>query len=414
MCFSSLLLTAGMVFAEPLSAPPMVKNVECSQGKYTQNVTVDYTLDNTVDPVFVTLDVFTNGVSVGRENIKTLSGEISKNTGVLVGQGDRSFVWAARKDMPGLLMTNVVFQVKAYPQSRLYLIPDIYMVVDVSGGPDAESYPVRYTFDGSGARTEAARTTEIWLRCIAPCKFMMGSPATEQNRDASKEALHEVTLTQPFLAGVYEVTSEQYYNVMGGTRPAQGKGGVAANSVSWNAIRGESSNWPTVKGVEDDSFMGRLRRKTGLDGFDLPTEAQWECACRAGTVTAWNNGTTNIYMSAVEDRDEELDKLAWYGKVKTESQICGLKLPNDWGLYDMHGNVLEWTLNYSKNDIADETVDPVGPVESTQTDKTLRMARGGSWLHSGNGLRSAYRGYHYNPSVVYPNLGFRLFFTGKE
>jgi formylglycine-generating enzyme required for sulfatase activity len=202
----------------------------------------------------------------------------------------------------------------------------------------------------------------------------------------------------------------QYYKVMGGAEPTSTQN-IALGSVSWNSIRGESSDFPTVRSVEDDSFMGRLRRKTGLGGFDLPTEAQWEYACRAGTTTAWNNGTTNVYTSVESDRDSELDKLGWYGKEKNSAVEVGLKEPNAWGLYDMHGGQLEWTLNYSQDDNTKDTIDPVGPTKAAQTVTTLRRARGGSWFHSAYGCRAAYRGYHYQPSVAYVNLGFRVFFN---
>jgi formylglycine-generating enzyme required for sulfatase activity len=403
-------LLATSLFADTMTAPCMVSEVTCSQGKYTQKMTVNYKITNAIDPLFVCFDVLTNGVSIGRDKLKNITGDISYDSTQVYSNGEYSFVWDAKKDMPGLLMTDVDIVVNAYPINRLYYVPDIYMVIDVSAGPNAQSYPVRYTFNGEGAKTQTAKTTEIWLRRVDAGTFMMGAPATEQNYAANTEKLHEVTLTKPMLVGVYEITEMQYYKVMGGTEPTSTQN-IALGSVSWNSIRGESSDFPTVRSVEDDSFMGRLRRKTGLGGFDLPTEAQWEYACRAGTTTAWNNGTTNVYTSVESDRDSELDKLGWYGKEKNSAVEVGLKEPNAWGLYDMHGGQLEWTLNYSQDDNTKDTIDPVGPTKAAQTVTTLRRARGGSWFHSAYGCRAAYRGYHYQPSVAYVNLGFRVFFN---
>jgi formylglycine-generating enzyme required for sulfatase activity len=418
MRFKSIILLNGLfaaiAFAEPMLAPCMVKDITYSQSKRTQKVTVNYTIANAVDPLLVCFDVLTNGVSIGRENLKNVTGDISKGASDFYSNGSHTLVWDARSDMPGLLMRNVDIVINAYPTNRLYNVPDIYMIVDVSAGPNAQSYPVRYSFDEEGVKTTEAKTSEIWFKRIGSGKFMMGAPTTEQNYDSALEKLHEVTLTKPMLVGVYEITAMQYYNVMGGTKPETANADKALGSVSWNSIRGESSDFPKIKGVEENSFMGLLCKKTGLDGFDLPTEAQWEYACRAGTTTAWNNGTTNIYTTALTDRDSQLDKLGWYGKSVNATQTPGLKEPNAWGLYDMHGNQLEWTLNYSENDNTYDTVDPEGPLKSTQSDVTLRRARGGSWFHSSYGCRAAYRGYHYQPSVQYVNLGFRTFFTIAE
>ena len=183
-------------------------------------------------------------------------------------------------------------------------------------------------------------------------------------------------------------------------------------SVSYNRIRGKAkgSDWPSSKDVDDDSVLGLLR-STLFCNFDLPTEAQWEYSCRAGTTTAWNNGTdiTNT------DQDTELDKLGRYrynhddgkGGYSDAHTTVGSYLPNAWGLYDMHGNVREWCLDWYGSYEGDAT-DPKGPAEGT-----YRLLRGGfHWCIGASVCRSAMR-FHENPSNGHAE-GFRLVIIPKE
>ena len=132
--------------------------------------------------------------------------------------------------------------------------------------------------------------------------------------------------------------------------------------VSWNDIRG--GTWPGgTPGTT--TFMGILGAKTGLV-CDLPTEAQWEYACRAGTTTAYNNGS-----------DSDLDPLGWYSSnSNSTTHEVGTKTPNAWGLYDMHGNVSEWCLDWQGGTYWWTRKDPAGPAGPLRR----RVARGGSWI----------------------------------
>ena len=146
--------------------------------------------------------------------------------------------------------------------------------------------------------------------------------------------------------------------------------------------------------------MGKLRSMTGINEFDLPTEAQWEYACKAGTTTYYNDG---IDGSA----DSQLDVLGWYnGSVPTPTaaQAVGGKLPNAWGLYDMHGNVWEWCLDWyaSSPEIG---IDPEGAVSGSD-----RMLRGGSWPNPASYCRSAIR-FSRAPSFRRNRIGFLLVST---
>ncbi len=297
-----------------------------------------------------------------------------------------------------------------------------YIVVDLSGGPDAASYPVRYTNTAPNLNDDTCRTTELWLRRIPAGTFSMGSPEDELGRTAAREAQHQVTLTQDYYIGVFEFTQRQWELVMG-TRPSYFHNDTyyatrPVESVSYDLIRGGSATagagWPaTGHAVDADSFMGILRAKTGLT-FDLPTEAQWEYACRAGTTTALNSGKNLTFTlfnpdSAMAEVGRYLynggseyseDCTSDYGTAKV-----GSYLPNAWGLYDMHGNVYEWCLDWFQWDLGTSAVtDPVGADTSTDG---LRMLRSGYFFLTADGCRSADR-WHYQPRYETESIGFRI------
>jgi len=275
-----------------------------------------------------------------------------------------------------------------------------YCIVDVSGGPTATSYPVTY-ISGAQPSGDEYKTSKIVLRKIPAGSFVMGSPTNEIGRSSSPgETQHNVTLTKSFYMGVYEITQAQYTNVMGVSNPAGYKDAMRpVEQASWNTVRG--GTWPggTPAGI---SFMGKLQSKTGF-AFDLPTEAQWEYACRATTTKALNNNTDLV--SAEQDPNMDiLGRYTYNGGSVGQHAIVGSYLVNQWGLYDMHGNVWEWCLDwYGNEDYSGEPVsDPVGQISGL-----YRAVRGGGWDYSANGCRSAFRNLGY-PASAYNTLGFRL------
>jgi len=287
--------------------------------------------------------------------------------------------------------------------------PALYKVVDLSAGPDAETYPVRDSNDPPDIENDACRTTELWLRYAPPGTFTMGSPESEVGRFINEEA-HEVTLTQGFYIGVFEVTQKQY-ELITGLNPSQHKGDTRpVETVSYQHIRGSNriAQWPANDTVEEGTILHRLRARTGLH-FDLPLEAQWEYACRAGTSTAFSNG-----KELLETAEEAADAMAAIGRHRfnaddgrggfAEHTRVGSYDPNPWGLFDMHGNVAEWCKDsydsYSWNHAP--RTDPVGAGHGA-----FRVARGGTWGSFPRICRSANR--EYMPSVVAaPRYGFRL------
>jgi len=223
-----------------------------------------------------------------------------------------------------------------------------YMVVDISGGADAAAFPVTFTNHPpeGGWKQDVYKTTKLVLRHIPAGSFRMGSPEDEIGHTDKREKLHMVTFTNDFYIGIFETTAAQYSNMV--HTAAEYSDGTAGskypvNLVSPQTLRGddcyESGTYPAL---QSDSFFGRLAEKFSFSGkfadyaFDLPTLSQWEYACRAGTVGAWNDGTT-----ITNDTDDaQLTRLG-YWRSKFWRQPVGQLVPNAFGLYDMHGNVSE-------------------------------------------------------------------------
>lgn len=251
-------------------------------------------------------------------------------------------------------------------------------------------------------------------------KFWMGSPRKEWGRSPF-EIMHEVALTNDYWLGTYEVTQGQWKAVMSGSNPAHFKTEGENNEIKKNLCPVENVSWYMAK-----AFCERLNDRYGGElprgyHFDLPTEAQWEYACRAGTATALNSGTDLTKAKFCFN----LDTVGWFaensGRPKMPQAVGG-KLPNKWGLYDMHGNVGEWCLDvygdYKKDDDGNgaEVTNPLGG-EDTDTveysrllkagEKLQRVYRGGGCQDNSRSCRSAFRG-SANPNHRSESIGFRI------
>jgi len=269
-----------------------------------------------------------------------------------------------------------------------------YLVVDLATGDctELDSAP-------SDLLTNAEyKTTKMVLRKITSGSFTMGSPTTETGHQ-SNETQHTVTLTKDFHIGIFEVTQKQYETIMGSNPSTYTGDKRPVEKVSWNAVRGGS--WPSGD-PGSATFFGKLNTLAGKS-FDLPTEAQWEYACRAGTTKAYNNDTD--CLTTGDGQDTNLDPLAWYRynaySQSKQHQEVGTKQANNWGLYDMHGNVWEWCLDWYGSYGVDET-DPEGATSGSN-----RVLRGGSWYHYAGRCRSAYR-TDITPSGANRSIGFRV------
>jgi formylglycine-generating enzyme required for sulfatase activity len=203
-------------------------------------------------------------------------------------------------------------------------------------------------------KTELEKGINLEMVLIPAGKFIMGSPVSEKNH-RKDETEHEVTLTKPFYMGKYEVTQEQYEAMMG-NNPSKIKGAkLPVTEVSW---------------LDCQEFIKKLNAKTN-GGYRLPTEAEWEYACRAGTTTAYSFGDSIT-------KDEA--NVAW----GTSTKMVGSYKPNAFGLYDMHGNVWEWCEDWKADYPKESVIDPKGPATGQ-----YRLLRGGSFTGAGSHSRAA-------------------------
>ena len=287
--------------------------------------------------------------------------------------------------------------------------PVQYLVVDMSGGTNALKWPTSVLKEApQGGWGEGCKTTNLVLRRFPAGTYVMGSPANELGR-STNEVQHTVVLTEAFFIGMFEVTQAQWKLATGSNPSPSGYMGDTRPVVyaSYDMIRGsvKGAGWPANSQVDEKSFIYILRAKTGLS-FDLPTEAQWECACRAGTATALNSGkdltgTTTCANLAAVGRYAG-NRYDGQGGCNGNFTTVGNYLPNDRGLFDMHGNVEEWCLDW------------FGPLPSaTETDPkgrpsgTLRTVRGGSCELDAKYCRSASRA-GIGPANRSTSIGFRL------
>ncbi len=224
---------------------------------------------------------------------------------------------------------------------------------------------------------------------IKPGKFTMGSPEDEAGR-YSGEGQHRVNLTEAFYLQSTVVTQGQWKAVMGENPSSQKACGdkCPVEQVSWDDVQ---------------EFIRKLNQKEGADKYRLPTEAEWEYACRAGSATAFpNGGITELNCG----RDPNLDSIAWYcGNSNNMIQPVARKKPNIWGLYDMLGNVQEWCQDWFGAYPDDEVIDPKGPKEGS-----YRAMRGGTWYSPARDTRCASR-FGSPPHYRFRHIGFRLCLT---
>lgn len=274
----------------------------------------------------------------------------------------------------------------------------LYMVVDISPGPEASAYKVSFLDDvPPDGWTDEYKTSKIVFRHIPAGTFTMGAPAGEIGQHSAKqETLHEVTLTHDFWIGIFEVTQRQWELVMG-TRPSQFSNPSdyatrPVENVSFNDIRGMSMDLhkPLSDAVDSSCFIGRMRNRTELH-FDLPTEAQWEYACRAGTSTALNSGKN---LSNAK-RDGAMGKVGRYLHNGGVSAKVGSYEPNAFGIYDMHGNVWEMCLDQWWPYLGTVSVtDPfkimsIPRKKSATADEMRHVIRGGSFFNDAGWCRAA-------------------------
>ena len=419
----SLISAVAAFAAFALQAAPEVRDVSFVQDEASKNVVVSYSLLG--EPAVVTVDFLTNGVSVGAKVLNRFSGDV----GHVVGTGGgKKIYFTPSRDWPGMDLTGV--EARAVVTAWATNAPPDYMVFQVADTADGLPGTVRFYVSEASlpydVTNDVYKSTYLVMRRIhaAGQVWRMGVPAGGEmgsigNYDVTNAPPHLVCLTNDYYIGVYPLTQSQFTGLTGMANPSSFTGYSVVNSdlrpvenLSFDSWRGAASetecNWP-VHGhdVSPSSAIAKIREKLGLE-FDFPTEAQWEFACRAGTGTGLNNGTECLKSGDVADANAAV--VACYGNTYGSSgggtRPVGEKVPNAWGLYDMHGNVFEYCLDWNArgDDFAATlaagwrngaiTYEPVG----AQTLGSYRVCRGGDYFYASRYLRSGYR--HIHPTIT--------------
>ena len=384
---------------------PVVDPATVSVVQEGPKVTVSYTL--TGEEGIVTIDMQTNTladasgdwISVGPENLRTLKGAVNCRVSALgVVQ---TATWKPGKEALAADRDRLG-KVRAVVKAWSVTAPPDYLVVNLEKQDTYRYYTCTNAFPLGGLANDAYRSTLLVMRRIPAAGTTARQGATyweRRNRatDVSHAVspAHLVSFTNDFYMSVYHLTHKQAHVIWPGVpQPWSAGGDFAVFSVAkWADVRGACTSgaaydWPS-KGhaVDPNSLLGRLRELSGIE-FDLPTEAQWEFACRAGTETCWNNGSDEVAdASQVAVCGLSNDQGYGYSPV-------GTKKPNAWGLYDMHGLIWDMCLDWwdPSPSVEGIQVDPVGPSGQTAAGGEGRVRRGGSWsLSPANGTRAASR-----------------------
>lgn len=316
----------------------------------------------------------------------------------------------------------------AIPDAHVYANNEMYIyhvTVQKSGITLGEPEIGKWTTNDHSTGTATEVGAGIEKVRIPAGTFMMGSPETDIDADVDEKPQHWVRLTKDFYLGKYEVTRTQYAEFLNATGVPKADAGQYATATveghgtqklfqvnkwgwtpTWN---GETGRWE----AEEDYpmiYVTWYGAKAYADwvGGRLPTEAEWEYACRAGTTSRYS----------FDDDASMLGDYAVYldNKVGDGPSRVGTKMPNPWGLYDMHGNVFEWCMDSGGDASANYPTAPTeeDAVENPQVaEGQYRVCRGGSWYGTANSSRSAYR-FFSMPGNVYQHTGFRVAFSLSE
>ena len=392
---------------------PRVFGVSLSQNSATRAVTINYTLADA--PAIITLDICTNGVSIGQQNVWAIDGDANK----VIQPGSRSMVWHPDKSWPNQkFVASDGIEVGAVVTAWATNDPPMYLAADlVSGG--VKYYTCAEAVPG-GVQDILYKTTTLLMRRIyARGKaFMMGSPTDEYGAWTSdgREKQHEVSFSHDYYIGVYEVTQQQWAQLMS-VWPSYHKNDACkaarpVENITYEQIRDTA----TSAAPANASFLGKLRAKVSdAFAFDLPGAAQWEYACRAGNGDyKWGDGTpiSSLLNGAGNSKDyedvafNEIARNAYNNAMGTYSAAagtlattsenvdttCGTALvgtyrPNSWGLYDMHGNVWEICLDQFSGNNSNPYVETPTPA----TESNHHPLKGGSFQRGPFRHRAAFQ-----------------------
>ena len=417
------MILAGLVATASLDAAVIEQVIVRQQWPWSTDVKVEYKVTGVTSPVNIAVRAFNGEEELSSANLEA---SISGERYGIAEDGVGTFVIDPVKAFGTSKVALANFKVKlSLTEAASNINEVIYKVFDLSTGACQDitradfyngkvedgDYVTDYTSLHSRFLAPSSemvgdvlvwtgvtnnvkyKTTHLVMRKIPAANkvWCMGAPMTERGYRAQTETNHLVKLTQNYYIGVFELTQRQYTLITGqnGSLPDE----QAREEADVLPVSG--MKFGNV-GVEKTVLyaVAKLRQNTGLEGFNLPTEAQWEFACRAGSDTGLYSGRQSSSSGLWSGCDTDVDLLAWFAGNSSGTKVVGLKLPNAFGLYDMLGNVREWALDmYSEYDAyvasfgagwqpGDVVVDPTGPAQASVTvsgSTDVRTLRGGHY-----------------------------------
>lgn len=370
------------VAAGALFGSPSATNVSIEQDPSTRVVTVSYSLGS--EPAIVTADFTTNGVSIGAANMRRVAGDVNRL--VTNVASTCSFTWLPDREWADRVVDDG--SVKAVVRVWATNCPPDYMAIDLRVVTNGVSFYADESALPYAVTNDYYRHDALLMRKIhaADVEWAMGVAEPDIGRDhgnnRDREKLHQVRLSADYYIGVFLLTQQQYYRATRSrpsvfrnrddaySRPVEG---VSYNMYRAGADTTDWAGWPSMAHeVKDGSVLRKFRDLTGVE-LDLPTDAQWEYAARAGVYLPLPSGKR---ASA-----ETLGEIAWYSgnsyveaQDQMETHPVGMKAPNAWGLYDVLGNTQEMVLDYHANSPSEAQVDPVGAASGS-----YRVLRSGTY-----------------------------------
>jgi formylglycine-generating enzyme required for sulfatase activity len=399
---------AGQAWAEPGAA-----GHDARDGNLTSSITVSGTVDmNTTGTYVLTYSVADAAGNIATANRTVTVVDTTNPVLTLLGDANMSQAKDSAWVDPGATASdsldgNLTSSITIIGTVDVNTTGVYTLTYSVSDEASNETNATRTVHVGMASTHNADlnATVQLQMLWVEPGTFTMGSPTTEADRQADREDEHNVTLTQGFYLGKYEVTQAQYEAVMTGNTDS-----LSPTPSEWP----NNPNRPVEKVSWEDAqiFLTRLNAQQSANipagwAYVLPTESQWEYACRGGTTAAYSWGATIASSNANYNWDGGAND----GNDFKQTRDVGQYAANPWGFFDMHGNVWEWTADWyqAAYPTGNPVVDPTGPASGSR-----RVRRGGSWYNDGTHLRSAKRNSNtpsYRDNVIGFRVGFQ--FTGE-